>query len=70
MGNAAVKLRVELLRRVLRSDAEPPYLHDGAAATLEQAILRHAGEASASRNLYIRIDREDRGRLLRFVATR
>lgn len=48
----------------------PPYLHDGSAATVEQAILAHAGEATASRKLYSKLDRLDQRRLLRFVATR
>jgi cytochrome c peroxidase len=30
-----------------------PYLHDGRADTLEQAIALHAGEAQASLNLYV-----------------
>jgi CxxC motif-containing protein (DUF1111 family) len=50
--------------------AGPPYLHDGSAATLEQAILRHAGEAEGSVRRYAALRAAERERLLRFVRTR
>lgn len=50
--------------------ATGPYLHDGSAATLEQAVLRHGGEATESRRLFSGLDAETRLQLLRFLATR
>jgi CxxC motif-containing protein (DUF1111 family) len=47
-----------------------PYLHDGSASTVEQAILRHGGEASEARRRFRALGAEDRQRLLRFVSTR
>jgi CxxC motif-containing protein (DUF1111 family) len=48
----------------------PPYLHDGSAATLELAILRHAGEATRSRQLFSTLSRTQKHELMRFVSTR
>lgn len=42
-------------------------LHDGRALTVEEAILWHGGQAEASRRAYMRLDRTDRERLIRFV---
>jgi CxxC motif-containing protein (DUF1111 family) len=48
----------------------PPYLHDGSAATLEKAIMGHAGEATDSRRLFSTLNRTEKLQLLRFVSTR
>jgi CxxC motif-containing protein (DUF1111 family) len=48
----------------------PPYLHDGSAKTLEDAILRHGGEATDSRDRYVALTRRLKQELLQFVATR
>jgi CxxC motif-containing protein (DUF1111 family) len=45
----------------------PPYLHDGRAADLHQAILGHGGEATASRGRYERLPASERGALLLFL---
>ena len=47
-----------------------PYLHDGSAATLQGAIVRHGGEAAESRRRFFRLDSDSQQQLLRFVATR
>ena len=44
-----------------------PLLHDGSAATIGDAIVRHAGEASLARTGYERLSPEDRERLLVFL---
>jgi CxxC motif-containing protein (DUF1111 family) len=44
-----------------------PYLHDGRADTLEQAIALHAGEARATRIRYFRLKAEERIGLQRFL---
>ena len=49
--------------------ARPTYLHDGRARTPQGAILEHAGQGSASRDLYQRLDGRARGALLAFLRT-
>lgn len=45
----------------------PPYLHDGSANSIEDAIVRHAGEASASRDKYLMLDEQVKAELLAFL---
>jgi len=47
-----------------------PYLHDGRADTVDDAILAHGGEALAARTEYARLDGDDRQSLLQFLGTR
>lgn len=42
-------------------------LHDGRARNVKEAILWHGGEAQKSRDKFIRLDRQDRERLIAFV---
>jgi CxxC motif-containing protein (DUF1111 family) len=44
-----------------------PLLHDGSAATIADAIQRHAGEASLARQGYQQLSPEDREELLAFL---
>ncbi len=46
-----------------------PYLHDGRAATLDEAILWHGGEAAGSRDAYLYLDDDDRAALRLFLAS-
>ncbi len=46
-----------------------PYLHDGRADTIEQAIEGHAGEADASRVSFGSLPADDRAALLAFLAS-
>jgi CxxC motif-containing protein (DUF1111 family) len=46
-----------------------PYLHDGRAATLEEAILWHGGEAEPSRKLYSELPRESKDLVLSFLSS-
>jgi len=46
-----------------------PYLHDGRAPTLEDAILLHGGEAQASRDAYAALDDAGRGPLRVFLTS-
>jgi CxxC motif-containing protein (DUF1111 family) len=48
----------------------PPYLHDGSATTIEEAILRHGGEAARARRLFKALSRSEKQRLLGFVRSR
>lgn len=47
-----------------------PYMHDGAATTVADAIMAHDGEAQASRAAYEALSDADRELLLRFLETR
>ena len=44
-----------------------PYMHDGAADTLDDAIRQHAGEAAASRDLYEALSQSERDALVVFL---
>jgi CxxC motif-containing protein (DUF1111 family) len=47
--------------------ATAPYLHDGRADTLEQAIEAHAGEAERSRRAYAALSDDERAHLREFL---
>ena len=44
-----------------------PLLHDGSAATIDEAIRRHGGEAEAARRAYERLGEDARSALVRFL---
>jgi Di-haem oxidoreductase, putative peroxidase len=44
-----------------------PYGHDGRSINLEEVILRHGGEAQASRNAFNRLEREDKEAVFAFL---
>jgi cytochrome c551/c552 len=46
-----------------------PYLHDGRALTLNEAITLHGGEAADSRNAYVALSIHDRNLILEFLRT-
>lgn len=46
-----------------------PYLHDGRAATLADAIAAHGGEAQASRDKFLGLSAADRGFLVAFLSS-
>jgi CxxC motif-containing protein (DUF1111 family) len=46
-----------------------PYLHDGRASTVEQAILAHGGQAAASAAAYAALSAVKRNNLLEFLST-
>jgi CxxC motif-containing protein (DUF1111 family) len=48
-------------------DSKVRYLHDGRARTLEEAILWHGGQGTASRNRYKSMTNDDRQMLIDFV---
>jgi CxxC motif-containing protein (DUF1111 family) len=47
--------------------ASAPYLHDGSVATLEEAIVRHGGEAASARDRFMALPRGARGALITFL---
>jgi cytochrome c peroxidase len=44
-----------------------PYLHDGRATTLTEAIIEHGGEAAASRNAFLARTHDDQAALIAFL---
>lgn len=60
----------EFLTRPLWGLAETaPYLHDGRAPTIHDAILMHGGDATASRDAYLALDEHGRAGLRVFLAS-
>ncbi|HEY5945102.1 MAG TPA: di-heme oxidoredictase family protein, partial [Kofleriaceae bacterium] len=47
----------------------PPYLHDGRAPTLREAILAHAGEALGSRVAFAALSEDDQHKIIDFLNT-
>ncbi len=47
--------------------ATPPYLHDGRADTLDEAVLSHAGEGQAAADRYALLDEADREDVIAFL---
>lgn len=45
----------------------PPYLHDGRAPTLHDAIVAHGGEAEKAASAYRALPERERNRLIRFL---
>ena len=46
-----------------------PYLHDGRAATLDDAIRGHAGEGQAARDAYVALATDDQAKIQEFLGT-
>ena len=44
-----------------------PYLHDGRATTLTEAIMLHGGEAEDARNAFAALSDDDRGAVIAFL---
>jgi CxxC motif-containing protein (DUF1111 family) len=44
-----------------------PYLHDGRAKTLEEAIVAHGGEAESSRQAFQAMSTNDQAHLVQFL---
>ena len=47
--------------------SSPPYLHDGRATTLTEAILEHGGEAAASRSAFLALSTASQADLIAFL---
>jgi len=47
--------------------ATGPYLHDGRASTIEEAIMAHGGEATAARDYFAAFDADQRADLIEFL---
>jgi hypothetical protein len=49
--------------------SEPPFLHNGRALTIDEAIRRHGGEAEAARDAYLAFSSQDRKSIVDFLKT-
>jgi CxxC motif-containing protein (DUF1111 family) len=58
---------VFLTRNLWGVGSTGPYLHDGRATTLTEAILEHGGEAAASRQAFVGRSRADQAALIAFL---
>ena len=47
--------------------AAAPYLHDGRAETIDQAIVLHGGEAASIKDAYVALSSDDRADLIAFL---
>ncbi|MEM7021976.1 MAG: di-heme oxidoredictase family protein [Pseudomonadota bacterium] len=58
---------VWLTRALWGVGSTDPYLHDGRATTLEEAILAHGGEAQVARDAYASLSDDERGQITAFL---
>lgn len=56
-----------LTRNLWGIASSSPYLHDGRATTLTEAILEHGGEAQGSRNAFVAATRPEQRALIAFL---
>jgi hypothetical protein len=49
--------------------ATAPYLHDGRASTLSDAIAQHDGEGAAARDAFLALSQSDQNKLVEFLGT-
>jgi CxxC motif-containing protein (DUF1111 family) len=64
-----IPARVFLTRPLWGLAETAPYLHDGRAPTVHEAILRHGGEAAPARDAYLALAEEDRAGLRVFLTS-
>lgn len=66
-ADRGVEGRLFLTRPLWGVARSGPYLHDGRAPTLEDAVLAHGGEAQAARDAFAALDDAQRGSLRTFL---
>jgi mono/diheme cytochrome c family protein len=66
---APVAPRMFLTRPLWGVAVTAPYLHDGRAPTLRDAILGHDGEAATARSKFVALSADDAAKLLEFLGT-
>ncbi|MEP1209440.1 MAG: di-heme oxidoredictase family protein [Rhizobiaceae bacterium] len=62
-----INARMWLTRSLAGVGSTGPWLHDGRATTLNDAILAHGGEAGVSRDSYTMLPQQDRENLIAFL---
>jgi len=65
----AIPARMFLTRPLWGLADTAPYLHDGRAPTVQDAIVLHGGEAAAARDAYLALDENARASLRVFLAS-
>ncbi len=65
----AIPARLFLTRPLWGLAESAPYLHDGRAPTVNEAILLHGGEAAAARDGYLALDERGRASIRVFLAS-
>lgn len=65
--HGAIPARVFLTRPLWGLADTAPYLHDGRAPTVHEAILHHGGEATASRDAYLALAENERATVRVFL---
>ncbi len=58
-----------LTRKLWGFASEPPFLHNGRATLISEAILAHGGEAQPSRDSFAALPQQDRAALIEFLET-
>ncbi len=58
-----------LTRKLWGFANEPPFLHNGRATLISEAILAHGGEAQASRDAFANLPDDDRAAVVEFLKT-
>jgi CxxC motif-containing protein (DUF1111 family) len=64
-----IPARVFLTRPLWGLAETAPYLHDGRAPTVHEAIVLHGGEATAARNAYLALDEQGRADIRVFLTS-
>jgi CxxC motif-containing protein (DUF1111 family) len=64
-----VSASVFLTTRLWGLGSTAPYLHDGRATTIDDAVQWHGGEAQAAHDAYVALDDASRGVLLDFLSS-
>jgi hypothetical protein len=68
-GDRGVAGSLFMTRRLWGVARSGPYLHDGRAPTLEDAVLAHGGEAKFARDAFAALDDVDRGSIRVFLTS-
>lgn len=66
---AGVPTNQFITRKLWGCANEPPFLHNGRALTLDEAIRMHGGEAEISRDAYLALSAKDRRSVVDFLKT-
>jgi mono/diheme cytochrome c family protein len=65
----AVAARLFMTRPLWGVGVTAPYLHDGRAATLQDAIAQHDGEAAGVRDAFLALDTDSQAQVVEFLQT-
>jgi hypothetical protein len=65
----AVPARLFMTRPLWGVGVTAPYLHDGRAATLQDAIAQHDGDAAAVRDAFVALDADSQAQVVEFLQT-